>query len=67
MEASLSWTHLLTVPEGVQEPTQPRDHSIPLQCDEKEVLFHGSICLPGIQEYQKEGVLIYYGELLGEL
>ena len=57
----------MTVPESLQDPTQPRGLSITLQFDEKSVQIHGVIGLPAIQEYQEEGVLVYAGELLGYL
>ena len=63
----LSRNHLLKFPEGLQEPTQPRYHSIPLQCGEKAVPVHGVIGLPEVQEYQEEGVLVYAGEIMGKL
>ena len=63
VEAILTWHHLLTFPEGLQETTQPRARSIPLQCDEKAFPVHGFICLPKVQEYPEEEVLVYTGEL----
>ena len=67
VEAVLSWNHLLTFPEALQEPTEPRARSIPLQCDKEVVLVHGVIGIPEFQEYQEEGVLVYSSEILGEL
>ena len=67
VEAVLSWHHLSTVPEGLQDSTYTRDRSIPLQCDEKALLVHGIIDLPEVQEYQEEGVLLYSGKLLGKI
>ena len=63
----MSRHHLLTFPEGLQDTTQPRARSIPLQCDEEAVPVHGFIGLTEVQEYQEEGVLFYDGKLLGEL
>ena len=67
MEAILPWHHLLTVPEGLQDPTHPGPHSILFQCDDKAGPVHSVIGLPEVQEYQQEGVLVYAGELLGDL
>ena len=63
----MSWHHLLTLPEGLQESTHTRDRSIPFQCGEKEFPVHGAIGLPEVQEYQEEGVLVYSGKILGNL
>ena len=67
MEAVLSQHHLLKVPEGLQEPAQPMARYIHLHCDDKAVMVQGVIGLPEVQEYQKEGVVVYAGELLVEL
>ena len=67
MEAVLSRQHLMTFPEGLQDPTQTRALSILLQCDEKVILVHGVIGLPEVKKYQEEGLLVCSGKFLGEL
>ena len=67
MEVVLYRHHMLSVPESLQEPTYLRAHSIPLQCGDKAVPVHIVICLPKVQEYQEEGVLVYSVELMGEI
>ena len=67
MEAVLSWHHLLTVPERLQDTTNPMPRSILLQFYEQVVPFYSVIGLPKVQEYQEERVLVYAANLLGEL
>ena len=63
----MSRNHPLIVPEGLQEFAQQMARSILFQCDEKTFLLHGAIRVPEVQEYEKEGVLVYSRKLLGEL